>query len=293
MYEDHIKRVRKELKAAGAGSIGLQTSEREEIARIMHPDEHIGGVIYGRYAGGLAWLVATDHRVIFMDKKPLFTTNDELTYDVVSGVKISKAGPFTSVVLHTRISDYALRYVPAKCARIFVKFIEKRRLESGQYNQATSHYTQVQSEPVNLQKTQNASAEATKFLKEHDTAVLSTVDRTGNVNGATVYYLVGSDSCIYILTKSGTAKGRNVHTHSQVALTVHEPGTLQTVQLQGVAEVETDQAVKAKVFSEIVKPRLYRDKMQLPPVTKLHEGAFVIIRINPTLVSFHDYAKTE
>jgi hypothetical protein len=78
-----------------------------------------------------------------------------------------------------------------------------------------------------------------------------------------------------------------------VALTVYEPGTTQTVQLQGLAEVETDQKKKDSVFAKVVKRRPYVDDVALPPVTKLHEGAFVIVRITPTLVNYNDYSERE
>jgi len=290
MSEADVKELRDKLKAVGVGAVGLHTGEVRELAKVLHADESIGGVVYGKYTGGIAWLIATDKRVIFLDKKVFFTTMDELTYDVVSGVKSSHAGVFASIILHTRVHDYAMNYVVPKCAQIFVKFIEGRRLESGSYNVATSRHAPAEAAPPSFQ---NTSDEGLTFLKEHDLAVLSTVDRTGSVHGAVIYYLVDQSNLVYLLTKSETGKGRNVYAHSQVALTVHEPGTMQTLQLQGIAEVETDQTIKDKVFTAIVKPRPYRSKMELPPVAKLHEGAFMVIRISPTFMSYHDYSKTE
>jgi general stress protein 26 len=289
MDESQIDRVKKELIAAGVTRYGLVKAESKELPRILHDDEHIGGVVYGQIGGGSsAMLVATDKRVIFLDKRPLFMTTDEVTYDVVSGVKNTKAGPFTSITLHTRISDYTLRYVNAKCAHIFVEYIEGKRLEKGRYNPETSRDSEET--PVLIPQNFNDN-KALNFLKEHDLGVLSTVDRTGNVHGAVIYYIVDPSNFIYILTKSGTGKGRNVYAHSQVALTVHEVGTMQTLQVQGMASVETNQEIKRDVFNQVVKPRPYRGKNQLPPVTKLKEGSFMVIRINPTVLSFHDYAK--
>jgi general stress protein 26 len=286
MDELQKRRVRDELKAVGVGPIGLRMPESKELARILEPDEHIGGAVYGKYSGGLAWLVATDERVIFMDKKPFLTSTDELTYDVVAGVKSSRAGLFYSVVLHTRVADYAVRFINAKCANIFVKFVEMRRLESGK------SALQEAKEEGQLPIFQDSSKAALDFLEDHDLAVLSTIDRTGNVHGAVVYYLIDQNNYIYILTKSETEKGHNVYAHSQVALTVYEPGTMQTVQLQGMAEIETNQATKKSVFDQISQPRPYRGQVQSPPVTKLREGSFMVIRITPTSMNFRDYAKS-
>ena len=289
MNDTHTQRITEELKAAGVTRHGLAKSESRELPRILHNDEHIGGVIYGRIQGSSsAMLVATDRRVVFLDRQLFFMTTDELTYDVVSGVKSSSAGPFTSVVLHTRIADYTFRYVNSNCAKIFIKYIESKRLEKGTYNQATGRHEEAASVPT----FQNITDEkAAKFLQEHSLAVLSTVDRTGNVHGAAIYYLVDQNNLIYILTKSDTGKGRNVYAHSRVAMTIYEPDSLQTLQIQGTAEVETDQKVKDSVFAHMVKPRTYKDKTYLPPVTKLQEGSFMVIRISASFMSYHDYAK--
>lgn len=281
MDKGQYDRIHQELIAVGVGKVGLHTPEVKQLAHVLHPEEHIGGAVYGKYAGSLAWLVATNHRIIFMDKKPSYMTFDELTYDVVSGVKSTKAGLFTAVTLHTRVNDYTLVYVPAKAVQIFMQYIEKRRLESNGIINPGGQTVQPQFKQI--------SNEGLTFLKTHDLAVLSTVDRTGNIQGAMVYYLVDQNNLIYILTKSGTSKGRNIFAHSQVALTVYEPGAQQTLQLQGTAEVETNQTTKDKVFSQFVQPRSYRGKMEMPPVTKLHEGEFMVIRISPTLIKFTDY----
>lgn len=293
MDEAHTKRVRDELKAVGVGSIGLLTPESRHLASLLHADEHIGGAVYGRYSGGLAWLVATSHRILFMDHKPLYTTTDEMTYDVIVGVQSTQAGPFDAVILRTRVNNYTIRFVNSKCARIFIDFIETRRLEGGTYDHATDHFTMEQKEPPSLLPLpvfQVISGSALNFLERQDLAVLSTVDRTGNVHGAVVYYLI-QNSSIYILTKSGTDKGSDIPVHGQVAFTVHEPGTTQTVQIQGIAEIETDQKTKDSIFTKMVKLRPYVDEVGLPPVTKLHDGAFIVIRITPTLINYHDYAK--
>jgi uncharacterized pyridoxamine 5'-phosphate oxidase family protein len=295
MDDAHIKRIRKELKAAGVGKIGILTPESRHLAGIIHGHEHIGGAVYGVYPGGLAWLVATSHRVLFMDHKPFYKTTDEMTYDVIAGVTSTSAGPFGSVVLHTRVSNYALRFVSPKAATTFVDFIEDRRLRSGDYDHAADRFTPTPEENHQLPPlptpVQEISGDALNFMKRQDLAVLSTVDRTGNVHGAVIYYLIGKDNLVYFLTESDTGKGRNIITHGQVALTVYEPGTTQTVQLQGIAAVETDPKTHLDVFAELAKPQPYVDDVSLPPITKLHEGDFVVVRITPTLVSYHDYSK--
>ena len=125
----HRARITQELKNAGVSRYGLWKMESRYLPKIIHPTEHIGGVAYGPSDNGSAMLVATDRRVIFLDRKPLFINEEEITYDVVAGVSYSRAGPGSTVVLHTRIRDYQIKTLNAEAAQRFVHFIEQRSLE--------------------------------------------------------------------------------------------------------------------------------------------------------------------
>lgn len=129
----HKQRIMEELKAVGMTPYGFIKLETKELPRIIHPHEHIEGVVYGRAKTGLAMLIATDCRVIFLDKKPFAMIMDEMTYDVVSGVSFGQAASFIGITLHTRTGDYSLRFVNRKCAHNFVEYIEYKRLEHGPF----------------------------------------------------------------------------------------------------------------------------------------------------------------
>lgn len=131
----HKQRINKELKAVGVTWYGMLKFAIRYMPKIIHEDEHIKGVVYGRYrdkSGGSNWnegmLIATDLRVIFLDHKPGFTKIDEITYDVVSGISITTA-IFSAVTLRTRLGDYMIRFANERCAEIFVEYVEERRLE--------------------------------------------------------------------------------------------------------------------------------------------------------------------
>lgn len=126
---DHRKRVRRDLKKLGVSRFGLSTMESDYLPKLIHTDEAIGGVVYGHHPDGFAMLVATDRRVIFLDRKPLFENEDEITYDVISGVSFGHAGFGSTVTLHTRVKDYPIKTYNQKCAHRFVEYIESRCLE--------------------------------------------------------------------------------------------------------------------------------------------------------------------
>lgn len=124
-----VERVRAELKAAGAVAYDLWLPETRFLPRIIHADEHVMGTVYGRYKGGRGVLVATDQRVIFLDKKPGWMRCNELTFAVIGGVTRTRIGPVGTVVLHTRLGDYSLRTFNQKNAENFVDYIETQCLK--------------------------------------------------------------------------------------------------------------------------------------------------------------------
>lgn len=130
------ERLKTELMHAGMTSWGMKKFNTKYLHKIIHPNEHVEGVIYGRFSEAPGWLnwvdrmvVATDRRVISLNHKPGYTDIDEFTYDVIDGVEISRAGAFSSVRLHAKTGNVSVRFVNRLCADKFVHYIEQRRLE--------------------------------------------------------------------------------------------------------------------------------------------------------------------
>lgn len=289
----HEQRIRQELIKVGVTKVGLRKFTIKHLPKIIHKDEHIGGVVYGRYTINekTSWwnqgmLVATDRRVIFLDHKPGYTSMDELTYDVVAGLKYSTTA-YAMVTLQTRLGNYTIRFANNKCVETFIEYVESQRLEKIVNGQ--EHTKTTETGTSNPKPTKEFNQKELAFLKDQETAVISTIDRNGNVHGAVVYYTIDDSNLIYILTKSETDKVHNILVNEQVALTIFETKTAKTLQIQGVAELEPDQKIKENVFNEIAKTRNYDNEKDLPPVTKLTEGSFIVIRITPTLVKYTDY----
>lgn len=284
-HDEHAARIAEELHQAGMTNYGSSKFASHYLPTVIHAGEHIEAAVYGRYKedGGLlgysaGMLIATNRRVIFLDHKPGYTSMDEITYDVVSGVKHTTTGLFSTLTLHTRVADYCIRFANAKGIKKFAEYIESR-FESG-----------VRSIHVDKNLTEaTIDADAIKFLKKNEIGVLSTVNRTGNVHGATIYYYVDADDRVCLVTKAATQKARDSYGHSQVALTVFDAIKTQTAQLAGNIEVVSDPTEQMAIFKKLVRPREYDGEVRLPPVTTIHEEGFVALRITPTSVKYTDY----
>lgn len=120
--------VIRELAQAGVTTYGLLKAESRYLPKILHKGEHIQAVIYGQHHSNSAMLIATDERVIYLDKKPMATFLDEVTYDVVSGIELDIHTFFATVTLHTAVTNYVIRFVNIRCADNFVDYIEEQRL---------------------------------------------------------------------------------------------------------------------------------------------------------------------
>jgi general stress protein 26 len=193
------------------------------------------------------------------------------------------------------MGNYTLTYVNPRCGGIFERYIEQR-IEKKLQN--TQEQTTTPPEPIILPKLPAnkkavLSAEAREFLSQNEVGVLSTTDRTGDVQGATIYYALGSDGNIYMITKGGTAKAHNMLTNHQVALTVFDADQTKTAQIQGYAEIEADVVTKQEIFMQLIRPRNYGDESRMPPITELDAGGFISFRITPTSVKYTDYKKSD
>lgn len=140
-WEAHITRILEGLKQIGANKFDMRLPETYALPYIIRADENIQGIIYGRYqlrdTGttsarspniGRGVLLVTNHRVLFLDKKPSYLHYDEIPLDLISGITFTKAGIASRVQLHTRMGDYTVRTFNHHCATIFMHAIEAERL---------------------------------------------------------------------------------------------------------------------------------------------------------------------
>lgn len=294
-FKKHTARVRSELSKAGVTKYGLLKLEAKHIPELIHEGEHIEAVAYGLSKNYSAMLVATNLRVIYLDRKPFFTISDELTYEMIAGVGYNIQGRFAAVTLHTRIGDYPLRFVNLEAAEKFIHYIEKRRIEALGGNAQIAKPTNYLADNAHdesvaqlLEGAQPLTNEGKEFLHSHRVGTLSSIDRTGNVHGAVVYYFVDANDNIYVLTKSGTHKAHNILANHQVAMTIYSTKNLQTLQIQGMTEIEPDAGVRDFIYQQLSKSSANKGG-GIPPVAKLSEGSFMVIRIRPTQTTYNDF----
>lgn len=79
--------VQQQLRDINFKVHGWGRTEAKELPHIMIPDEVIYEVVNGIYEGGFALLVATNFRMLLIDKKPLnYLTVEDLRFDMISEI---------------------------------------------------------------------------------------------------------------------------------------------------------------------------------------------------------------
>ncbi len=292
----HNQRVKDELKKAGMTAYGFTKLSTGYLPTIIHENEHVKGVVYGRLYESFepVMLVATDRRVIFIDCKPFYRNWDEITYEVVAGVKTTLAGPFASIVLHTHVKDYELRYVNIKCAKKFVEYIEKyieKRDTASTLKPEEPAKKDFQPYKIDHDKPLSRPHENDGTTKLDNTAVLSTSDGRGNVHASVIHYILDKDENIYFLTKTETTKVKNLESNSKVQITIHPSESLQVLYIKGTAEPIADAKLKQQVFEHIIEPRKYIEGTKLPPIAKLDKGNYIAYKVTATDSNYMDYSE--
>lgn len=136
VWQEHRDQIDTDLRDLGAVAYDLRLPETHTLPMIIHPHERIAGIVYGRYKKeegkvvGRGALVATDRRVLLLDKKPLFVRCDEISYGVISAITYSKVWITGTIVLHTRMGDISIRTFNQNCAHKFVEAIEANIFKS-------------------------------------------------------------------------------------------------------------------------------------------------------------------
>src|SRR5262245_28933688 len=79
-----LKRVEDQLQRIGCNFHFWGRAEVKELANILMPDEIIKGCTNGQYEGGFAMLCVTTHRMLLIDRKPLYMTLEDIRFDMIA-----------------------------------------------------------------------------------------------------------------------------------------------------------------------------------------------------------------
>jgi hypothetical protein len=114
----HISIIEAKLAKLGFKTTMWFKPEVKELQNILMDNEDIIGCVAGRYFGGFALLVATDRRILLIDKKLPYISVEDIRYDMISEIDysaqmfdstitiftVNKQHRFNSIILESLLS---------------------------------------------------------------------------------------------------------------------------------------------------------------------------------------------
>ncbi len=125
------KELRATLKSLGARWYEVRLPEVLMLCNLLQENETVIGVVFGKYkhfveqANGRGVLVATNYRILLIDRKPLYLRYEELPYNMLNGFSLTSAAGSSSFTLETRVGDIKLKSWNHRSAAKFIQAIEK------------------------------------------------------------------------------------------------------------------------------------------------------------------------
>src|SRR6185312_11903060 len=119
-----------QLKKIGFNQTAWGKAEVRELPNIILPDEEIFECVNGMYEGGFALLVATDVRVLLIDKKPFnYLTVEDLRFDMINEIDYNHRVFGAYVNISTGNRDLKFRSYNQARLRVLISHIQNRMAE--------------------------------------------------------------------------------------------------------------------------------------------------------------------
>lgn len=131
------------------------------------------------------------------------------------------------------------------------------------------------------------------FLQEHQLGVISTISSDNKPWGAAIYYVVDEDLNIFFLTHTSSKKYQNMLHTLSVAFTVADDYKQTTVQMAGtIKELEVGEEHDA-AYQKLAHVRPPGQFAWVPPVSKMHDGDRVLLKLIPEKVRLSRFKTSE
>lgn len=169
-----LKKVDAQLAKVGMKNRFFARPEVRELCHILAPNEVIKHAVNGHYEGGFALLIATDRRLLLIDKKLWFLTMEDIRYDMVSEVDFFARLLDSSVCLNMFNRKLNFTTWQRERMRKMVGFIQHKVMALQNYNNqpyVEQGFSQAEAAILHANQPQNDFASSFKQkIKQHSLA---------------------------------------------------------------------------------------------------------------------------
>lgn len=145
----HISQIQARLSHLGIKLSRWYQAEVRELQHILFEHEEIIAIVPGRYFAGYALLVATDQRLLLIDKRTFFLTVEDIRYDMIFETDFSSRMVDATLQLYTLNKQH--RFTTFKYRqqlRALTTYVQRRVMELRQFDngeRARGQYAHVSS----------------------------------------------------------------------------------------------------------------------------------------------------
>lgn len=120
------KTIDSQLKITGLRFRLFGRSEIRELKNVIQPNENIIQCAYGYYQGGSGLLVATNKRVILIDKRPFFLNFESIAFENIKSIDFGARFLQGSVYVHAGLKKLIFRSVSDARLREICKYVQAK-----------------------------------------------------------------------------------------------------------------------------------------------------------------------
>lgn len=140
----HISEIEGRISQLGVRISRWYQAELRELQHILMDHEQIVAVVPGRYFNGYALLVATDHRLLLIDKRTFFMNLEDIRYDMISETDFNSRLFDATLRIFTLNKQHRFTSVKYKHQlRDLTRYVQRRIMEIRQYQNASSPQTSL------------------------------------------------------------------------------------------------------------------------------------------------------
>lgn len=136
----HLHIIDEQLREIGVSIKFFGRPEVRELAKILGSDETIMHAVNGYYENGFALLVATDQRLLLIDRKPMSLTVEDIQFETVTEVGFTYRLFNAMVRIHTPHKSLVFSCWNGRKLRELSEYLQKQVLQNHQQEQ--DEYTQ-------------------------------------------------------------------------------------------------------------------------------------------------------
>ena len=120
------------MRELGANWFVLSRPELKELANVLESHEEIDAFVYGSCEGGMSFLVATDRRLLYVNRQFFKSRVDNIPFVNVTSVEHRPGLLMGQAVVHTTSNDYTMSRVVKQQLERFCRVAERRMHEANQ-----------------------------------------------------------------------------------------------------------------------------------------------------------------